>query len=313
MIRSIALVPNVDPRAQLGDLIKRCRIELNFSHRDVGRRAGASADEVRDWESGEAVPNGRHWARLKGSFYRLAGAAAIWQAALRAHDGATEDVAAAAEVAELEELTMPAIEPPPVPPGDLPPLVDPRSEDAWGKSLARARVNEGVSQRELAELVSVEQGTISSWERGEVLPVRDNYRKPCSLFPVLEQIAEPPIRDIPKPVGGTAHGNQGRPPGTPQPPPLLAPPIPAPRPILAIAPAAKKQTDPEFPKLGSVELAGIAFARAKRDFSDAKAEIAAAEHELERARERAVAAQQRMEETAAALDRAIADEWKEES
>ena len=57
------------------------------------------------------------------------------------------------------------------------------------KRFRDARIEMGLSQRKLAELVEVTQATVSNWEIGRMEPTIDNYLKLCIAlkisFPVL--------------------------------------------------------------------------------------------------------------------------------
>jgi len=59
----IETAPDKDLRRQLGDLIKRERVRMELSHREVADRCGTSAAQVKEWEDGRSVPSGREWAR----------------------------------------------------------------------------------------------------------------------------------------------------------------------------------------------------------------------------------------------------------
>jgi len=50
---------------------------------------------------------------------------------------------------------------------------DPLSKKEIGKNLRKYREFEGYTQEQLADLLDVERGTISKWERGENLPQGD--------------------------------------------------------------------------------------------------------------------------------------------
>lgn len=314
-------VPDKDARKQLGELLRRCRVEFNLSLNDVARRAGASYDDVKAWEEGDAVPRGKQWPRLKASFGRLSGATQVWQAALRLEMDADEVREAIA--LDADTTLPPAIEPLPEPTGELPALVDPRSEKNFGAALARARVNEGLAQREVSELLEVDPTTISSWEHEQTVPVLANYRKLVELFPILKGCIVPASRDLEKPPGNTTDSYRpGRPPGVPSAPSPIAPPNQIQRVSLApagpvlpgvgggnggFAPAMRSgiQTNPSSMIVDDVDRAGIALARARRSLSEAQAEISIIEAELARARDRAKEAEAKVEQAEEQLFLAI--------
>ena len=46
----------------------------------------------------------------------------------------------------------------------------PRAAEGWGERLLRERTNLGLSQKETAERLGVDPGTLARWERGERAP-----------------------------------------------------------------------------------------------------------------------------------------------
>lgn len=49
-------------------------------------------------------------------------------------------------------------------------------------TLKAARVNAGLRQKEVAEILGVSNKTLSSWESGETFPRADQVAKLCSLY-----------------------------------------------------------------------------------------------------------------------------------
>lgn len=313
-------VPDKDPRRQLGELIQRARVELGLSHRDVGDSCGATADRVRAWEAGEDAPRGRQWPRLKGSLRRLIAAQAVWQAALKmtaAESDLDEDAEAReADVVERAEITPRYVQAVVEPPGFVateppPALPDPTKATTFGRALAQARVNDGLTQREVADLIGVAgQQVLSSWERDMAVPIRDHYEKLCQVFTVLSFCVVPPSRDIPKPVGMAGSGQSNKPTGIsafPKAPPVAGhrvDRVPVERPAV-IAIAAPPMTKPANPSLDPLESAGIQWARAKRDVAEARLEVERVELLLKEKRQDLLDAEARLKTATARVDELI--------
>lgn len=78
------------------------------------------------------------------------------------------------------------------------------------QALRALRIEEGITQGELAFLVGVTPCTIRKWENGEMNPVKENCDKLELLFPQIPLPAAP--QDKPKPVGaaGMTHTEMNR-------------------------------------------------------------------------------------------------------
>jgi len=200
---------------ELGAVIQRFRIARDLTHREVGDRTGASGNDVACWERGVLVPEPRQWARLTNMVAR--GLKAYREVYERARaempppttpgfDGVArrDDVdvdAAYAKLGPTPPEAAAAIE------ADPPAL--PVDAATLGEALRRARVLSGLHQRELGELMGVDQSTVSSWERNITTPITDHIAKLIDLYPDLERWRDVG-RNIDKPDGGP-----GRPPGQP--------------------------------------------------------------------------------------------------
>ena len=49
-------------------------------------------------------------------------------------------------------------------------------------SLAAARVNAGLTQKEAAEKLEINIGTMQNWENGKTTPNAENFIKLCKLY-----------------------------------------------------------------------------------------------------------------------------------
>jgi transcriptional regulator with XRE-family HTH domain len=159
--------PDKPAWTQLGDLIKRERVRMELSHRDVAERCGAGTAQVAAWEAGRAIIDPRSWARLKGSLPILRAAGAVWRAALHERGGACI-------VDEPPEPPESSAAPPPIMPPDIP---DPAKQRSFGAALRVARLNEGLRQEDLGELLGVSASAVGSWELEKSTPVLDNWTR----------------------------------------------------------------------------------------------------------------------------------------
>lgn len=53
-------------------------------------------------------------------------------------------------------------------------------------TLRAARINCGMKQKEVADLLGVNVATVSSWETGKTNPSLDNFRRMCGYYHVPE-------------------------------------------------------------------------------------------------------------------------------
>ena len=175
---------------QLGQVIQRARVARGLSHREVGDRCGVSPDVSKAWESGELVPTSREWARLTNMVHRgLRVDAMLWRdarARLTSPRDAENDMQRAATYATSAEARLDFD---PEARIDSEPPEMPRAEDATtvGEALRRARIIEGVTQEDIAALVGVGDSSVSTWELGNGMPVRENFDKLVQLVPTLER------------------------------------------------------------------------------------------------------------------------------
>jgi transcriptional regulator with XRE-family HTH domain len=260
------IVPNEPVRFRFaittwGMALMRCRVAVDLSHRDVSERVGVSRGLVKAWERNEGVPTAQQLKRLYGSVPQLRA-----YENLLPNDTQTDvEVERAADQGVAPGQTL-AEAPPPV----LNDLDQPRT---FQDALRLARQVEGLLQEEVGELIGVHQSTISSWERGDVLPVQDHYDLLVDLFEVL--------RGAPKPRGLRDMEKPGRNPGEPYAAPSSsrpaadAPPRTTTIPILPVAPPLPRPVPAVAADLSGLDAAGVEYARALAELAQRKARLQA--------------------------------------
>lgn len=236
-----------------------------------------SVEHVKSWESGDLVPTPREWARLVNMVYKgLRTHAMLWRDA-RARissprdadvdfDKATRYAETAQQRREIDVAAQVDVEAP----------EPPRPEDATtlGEAIRRARIIEGLTQEEVAQLVGTTDSTVSSWELGATMPVSENFEKLVQLMGAFLERWRNDCQDRPKPVGlkgGTS--NPGHAPG------------------FTNSPRIVRDTQPRIaliedtPKTKSVEELGVELAQAMLQCARARASIVLLEAQLEQQRE----------------------------
>lgn len=171
---------------------------MQFTRREVADHCGVSQGVIERWEHGESIPSVQQFKRLVGmkGMRRVGKTPPEWgwaaepvvdgSGAWEAHKQKHTDL-----IRELEQQD-PVPRPPP---------------QSFGEGLRRIREENGVSQEALAELLDIEQASVSQWERDGANPVRDNLHKLFQVLPELEMaisvgaVRLPESRDIDKPVG----------------------------------------------------------------------------------------------------------------
>lgn len=251
-----------------GQAIALVRARHGHTHHNVADFVHVKASRVKDWEQGRAVPNAHEvtlLCKMMASlrFYREL----LPRPVLKSLPASPADPSAT-----LERQVLEAPEPAP---------------KTFGEALRRARLAEGLGQAEVAELLNVEQGTVSRWELDRNPPVRDLYRALCEIFPSLKQAPSPDSRDIDKPEGN--HLGNG---GSPNP---VVPPITQP---IQIAPHA---STPATPAPTPLEELGRAYAQALAAKAEADAAVPRARETLRLAEEAAATALARCNEAHARL------------
>lgn len=181
--------------ATFGDILRSERLKFNMSYSDVAPRAGVSRDTVKQWEENKGWPDRAQLKRLFGSFRRLRHFVHLLpqQLANQAQADASND--GEALPSQLAPV-MPAPEPP---------------ARTFGGALRLLRLEEGLSQTELGELVGVVGTAVTEWERDGCVPVQENYDKLLELLPKLALAARPDSRDIAKPVGRAGRRDESAP------------------------------------------------------------------------------------------------------
>lgn len=78
--------------------------------------------------------------------------------------------------------------------------------NGFASALMSSRISANLKQTQLGKTIGVRQSTISSWERGLLVPVKENVARLKTVFP---ELPEPPgSKEIPKP-DGNPNGNPG--------------------------------------------------------------------------------------------------------
>lgn len=89
-------------------------------------------------------------------------------------------------------------------PEETSPMTD--EPKTFGETLSRARLAANLKRGEVASLCGVTYKAVKMWERGENLPVGENYQKLVGMFPSLGRFAQIGIKMKAKPaVGVPAH------------------------------------------------------------------------------------------------------------
>lgn len=170
-----------------GDVLLEEREKLGLSHRAVAQRVGTDRITVRKWEEDEDRPNAFQAKKLFGTFARLRHYVHLL------HSQVSRDRIREVAVAEKEPLPeqLPA-----------PAIVREEVASSFGEALRRARVHEGLTQMDVADLLGVANSVVSSWERGAYQPVLTNYAVLLDVFPGLAHEARPKCHRGEKPSGG---------------------------------------------------------------------------------------------------------------
>lgn len=216
-----------------GDALRHIRVKTQKSHRDIARFViGATEDGVRAWENGTAYPNGyqlkglgimmpqlRHFVSLIP--HQQKNLQADMDLATSQATGLTFSLREAMTApGPLRELTRSNWNGAVPPPGEPPPTeadLKIKEPTTFGESLKLARLREGLSQEELAELVGVSATAVAGWEAEAFKPVDVSWE---SIRSVLPDVVEPQDRKSwPKPQGRSPGGG-----ATPDAPAAAAPP-----------------------------------------------------------------------------------------
>jgi transcriptional regulator with XRE-family HTH domain len=280
-----------------GTALQKCRVGVDLSYKDVADRVGISKALVKTWERGGGYPTVTQLKRLYGSMSSLR----RFENLLPRENQADVEVERAADqgVAPGQSVT----EAPPPPPQEID---EPRTFPA---ALRLTRLLEGLHQHEVADLIGVEQSTVSTWERGDATPIQEHYDRLVDLFEHLRELPRPAgIRDIPKPrgpqgmtfeapVGATRASTRDTEIRASIPVNRL-PPDPVP------LPGTTRQTVPER-SLTDLEDAGIAYALSLRELHAARRDLDATrtralelEEEVKRLEKEAAVAETKLHELA---------------
>jgi transcriptional regulator with XRE-family HTH domain len=118
-----------------------------------------------------------------------------------------EPVAELTKGLEQQKALQPAPPPPPKPPVRLLPGTQKPASTGFGSALRQARVQAGVSQRELSMRLGMSQFAVSSWELGNAKPDATTFARLKGLYPALPDprtegapVVAKPVPVIVKPV-----------------------------------------------------------------------------------------------------------------
>lgn len=294
-MQMIQPVPDKPAWAQFAEFLRRARVEAGLTHRDLSERCGASVDLIRRWESQDvkehAVPGGRAMARLKGTLRKLYGAQMLWQAALRESTADDEEIEVerkdSVSIAEIATATPVQVQGGDEPPPSLPTV---RDQATFGAALRTARLNLGLTQEELGDLLDVHGTAISGWENARNAPVGANWRKIVDALPEMRDALPPNVREIPVPGGRQPYGPKLVPPGVPMSSPQTTATSHGSSGGTFLSggggfneSSRREQSLPSIP--ASVEELGVAYARAQLRMVRAQAKLAELEKSLQPARE----------------------------
>lgn len=186
-------------KQEFGNVLRFLRIKQGLSHVDLATRVGESQDLIKDWEGSRATPTVAQVKRLCGTLPKvrhflhtlplgydrlLAGAKAEefgFRPINTLADIDKDDDDLRKDIAELKQTSF---------------------TKTFGGYLRYYRLEQGLSQDELGNLVGVSGQAVSAWEADLASPVRDNYDKLLSLYPKLKDAPEPPMLSRPMPDGG---------------------------------------------------------------------------------------------------------------
>lgn len=310
-----------------GQALQKVRIEYGLSHREVSDRVGKSKSIVRDWESNLAIPPAQTLKRLYATFPELRYFTHLLpkfevQQFMNKIDTAIDEAADRAKAMvkdpsqAMRESTREGVRSvfdevwvPPLPKaGDEIPdkLTTVFKAKNFGENLRYLRLQEGMDQAEVGELLNVTGSAVGHWERNFVAPILDHFEKLCELFPHLRNGPRPVTKDMAKPdnrVNGyvpTGHTNGAplraipnafdhisAPPRTPEPPPPPPPPKP-----------------PEKTPAELLAEAGAEYARLVSEKKHWEAEVLQHEIEVEEAKKKLEEVQKTFEEKTKAADAA---------
>lgn len=263
-----------------GQALRIFRMEAGLSYKDIADQAGVSKSVAKAWERDEAKPEGSERPRLYGILRSLKAFDRLLDSEIFDHiDPIFKGTPGDPPPGTTQDYVFPPRAPSPAPVPELP--AAPPAPTTWNDALRAARLAEGLHQRELGELVDVEQSTVSQWETGETAPVLANWTRLVELLPALATGPQPPSRDIPKPVGPDGWRFEGGARAFPRAPTVQPPPVFArartvpPRELTP--PPAPPPPDPDAPGLIG---AGRAYAEALVVHGLALAEVETAREAL---------------------------------
>jgi len=309
-----------------GQALQKVRIEHGLSHREVSDRVGQSKQLVRDWEDNIAIPVTQTMKRLYSAFpelryfthllprfekYRYMDKANnllddIANKRLKDSAGLLGSAKHVTESTHDNELWLPPLAKEEEGfPEALEKVFKPKS---FGENLRFLRLQEGMDQTEVGDLLNVTGSAIGHWERNFVSPIRDHLEKLNSLFPQLRNGPQPESKNIAKPdnrVNGYVASSaplRAVPTAfdvvqTPEPPSPVPPPPPPPTP-----PPPPKP--PEKTPSALLAEAGMEYAKLASEKKRWESEVLQHEIEIEEAKKKVVEAQKKLDEATKAADAA---------
>lgn len=178
-----------------GQILHDARREQRLKIRQVADRMGVSQTVIDDWENDKAIPTRAQLRRLMGTCFRQV----RFFTHLLEKRWEMAEIDAIAKGQPVAPHEPPIVEPLPLPPNAVRYCTPPAS---FGEALARVRLQESLTLKDVGEIVGVDGSTVGLWENNTTGMVRDNFNKLCELFPSLAE-APPPRRvwEHEKPVG----------------------------------------------------------------------------------------------------------------
>jgi transcriptional regulator with XRE-family HTH domain len=186
------------PPMPWGEALRRERQKhpAKYSPRQLAERCGVSEGTVLAWERGELAPTGRELPRLYASL-RAMTSYGLELASLRLRLGAKP-------VEPVPAFEPPTLAPEGAPQPPTPPTPSAEAKQEWrsfGQALASLRVENGLYQHEVSELVGhgTLQAHVSCWEQDKNAPTEAQLAELISLLPELGA-APAPLPDL-RPCG----------------------------------------------------------------------------------------------------------------
>lgn len=181
-----------------GTELQRQRLLKDQSLTSCCKHFSCSKEEYLSWEADSRIPDATQIVRL----FRWAPVLKRYTVQITATRNELKNQSLVTRVERIQ--TRAAVLSPPKPPqrvmSEQPKPAIPRFSK-FGEALQHYMTRSGVSDVEVAELLSVTNGAVYLWRTGRCNPVLSNYKKLKDLFPDLVNAPTPDVRDIDVPVG----------------------------------------------------------------------------------------------------------------